>query len=331
MKKENKYTLIGLGTAVAGIATVAAVSSAITRKLLKIAMDREEPKEMAKNKERISCSGDMAAFMSVVSQSAEKLERSDYETVEIQSHDDIKLVGHWRMPSDPKRVIIAMHGWRSSWAQDFGSIADFWYDNDCAVLYAEQRGQGKSGGEYMGFGLLERYDCFDWVKWANERTGGSLPLYLGGVSMGASTVLMTAGLDLPDNVKGIVADCGFTSPHEIWKHVVESNLHLPYSMHAVAANDLCKKRINMTSQEYSTLDAMRECKVPILFIHGTDDKFVPISMTYENYKACVAPKRIMVVPGAGHGMSYFTDKQGYESAVIDFWNKYDFSKNDLNS
>ena len=326
MKKENKYTLIGLGTAVAGIATVAAVSSAITRKLLKIAMDREEPKEMAKNKEKISCSGDMAAFMSVVSQSAEKLERSDYETVEIQSHDDIKLVGHWRMPSDPKRVIIAMHGWRSSWAQDFGSIADFWYDNDCAVLYAEQRGQGKSGGEYMGFGLLERYDCFDWVKWANERTGGSLPLYLGGVSMGASTVLMTAGLDLPDNVKGIVADCGFTSPHEIWKHVVESNLHLPYSMHAVAANDLCKKRINMTSQEYSTLDAMRECKVPILFIHGTDDKFVPISMTYENYKACVAPKRIMVVPGAGHGMSYFTDKQGYESEIKEFWNKYDFCK-----
>lgn len=117
--------------------------------------------------------------------------------------------------------------------------------------------------------------------------------------MGATTVLMTAGLKLPDNVKGIVADCAFTSPQAIWKQVVENNLHMPYSIHAAAASDLCKKRINMSSQGYSTVEAMRHCKIPVLFIHGTDDKFVPVEMTCENYKACASEKELLIVPGGG--------------------------------
>lgn len=326
MKNETKYAFVGVGVALGGIVTVSAVTSLITKRLLKLAMDRKEPKSIVKNKAKLTRSGDMNLFLEAVAKADKKLRECNSETVEICSHDGVRLVGHWRMPSDPKRVIIAMHGWRSSWAQDFGSISDFWYDNDCAVLYAEQRGHGNSGGEYLGFGMLERHDCLGWINWVNEKTDMSLPVYLGGVSMGATTVLMTAGLDLPDNVKGIVADCGFTSPQAIWKHVVEKKFHMPYSLHASTASELCRKRINMTSHEYSAVDAMKVCKIPILFIHGTDDKFVPINMTYENYKACVAPKRIMVVPGAGHGMSYFTDKQGYESEIKEFWNKYDFCK-----
>ena len=214
-----------------------------------------------------------------------------------------------------------MHGWRSNWSQDFGTIAPFWFDNDCAVLFAEQRGQGNSGGDYMGFGLLERYDCLDWINWVNERTEGRLPIYLGGVSMGATTILMTAGFELPENVQGIVADCGFTSPHAIWKHVVENNFHLPYGLYSRAAKDIYEKRNQVPSDSYSTTKALANCKVPVLFIHGTDDNFVPIEMTYENYKACVSEKRLFVVPGAEHGMSYLVDKDGYETAVKQFWDK----------
>lgn len=323
MKKNTRNILIGIGAAAAGIGVLTALSYSITKKLMKIAMDRETPKAMKKSKEKLAGSPQMAEFIDAVLKAEEKLKSRENETVEIESRDGLRLVGHWIECENAKRVIVAMHGWRSSWAQDFGTIADFWYDSGCSVLYAEQRGQGESDGEYMGFGMLERYDTLSWINWVNERTGGSLPVYLGGVSMGATTVLMAAGLELPGNVKGIVADCGFTSPHAIWKHVVENNLHIPYSLHAAAASDLCKKRINMGAEEYSTIDAMKQCTVPVLFIHGTDDKFVPIEMTYENYKACASDKELLVVPGAGHGMSYFTDPEKYKKAVTDFCRRLD--------
>lgn len=328
MKKRTRNILIGTGITVAGIGAVTAVSYKLTQKLLKIAMDREEPEIMTKNKGKLTgVSGEKAEFLAEIASGAERLENGGCEQVEIESHDGLKLIGHWYTCENPRRVIIAMHGWRSTWSHDFGAIADFWHDNDCAVLYAEQRGQGNSGGEYMGFGLMERYDCLDWINWVNMHTGGELPIYLGGVSMGATTILMTAGFELPDNVKGIVADCGFTSPHAIWKHVVERNLHIPYDgIRGAIASDMCKRKINIGAKDYSAVDAMRECQVPVLFIHGTDDHFVPIEMTYENYKACAAPKRLLIVPGAEHAMSYFVDKDGYEKAVKDFWKDFDQSE-----
>ena len=217
-----------------------------------------------------------------------------------------------------------MHGWRSTWADDFGLIADFWHDNDCTVLYVEQRARGDSEGEYICFGLQERYDCLAWINYVNERTGGSLPIYLCGVSMGATTVLMTAGMKLPSTVKGIVADCGFTSPDQIWQYVAKNKIHIPYGrMTSNFANSISKEKIGLTADDYSTIEAMKECNVPVLFVHGTDDGFVPIEMTYQNYKACIAPKQLFVVPGAEHGMSYIENKLEYEQMFKKMWDDYD--------
>jgi pimeloyl-ACP methyl ester carboxylesterase len=155
-----------------------------------------------------------------------------------------------------------MHGWRSNWSQDFGGISPFWQENDCAVLYPEQRGQGGSGGEYMGFGLLERYDCAKWADLITKKTGGKLPVYLCGISMGATTVLMASGCGLPSSVHGIIADCGFTSPKDIWKHVAEQNLHIPYLLYGGAANDLCRKKIQVAPNSYSTTEALKENNIP---------------------------------------------------------------------
>ncbi len=326
MKKSTKNILIGAGVTAAAIGTVAAASYGVTRALVGVAMDRHEPKIMRKNKERLTglAMADMADLLERMDAAEEKLLASGCETVEITSDDGLRLIGHWRVGENPKRVIVAMHGWRSTWTKDFGIISEFWHANDCAVLYAEQRGQGESEGEYMTFGLMERYDCLAWVKWVNEKVGGSLPIYLGGLSMGATTILMTAGLDLPDTVKGIVADCGFTSSHEIWKHVASKNLRIPYGrFQRLVADGISKRKIAMGTKEYSTVDAMRVCKVPVLFIHGTDDHFVPVTMTYENYKACAAEKRLLIVPGADHGMSYILDQAAYENAVKQMWNDYD--------
>lgn len=323
MKKGIKNTIL-CTTALVGCAAALGVTYHITlQKLMKVALDREEPKEIARSKQKISASGDLSEIMSYVADSAELLKNKPHKNITITGNDGVKLVGHWYRPENPKRVIVAMHGWRSSWCQDFGIIADFWLKNNCAILFAEQRGQGDSGGEYMGFGLLERYDCYDWINWVNSKINGELPIYLGGLSMGATTVLMTSGFDLPKNVKGIIADCGFTSPSAIWKHVAQNNLHIPYGIYGAVANELCRKRINVASNEYSTTEALANCNVPVLFIHGTDDKFVPIEMTYENYKTCASNKTLFVVPGASHGMSYIWDKKGYETAVKTFWQEND--------
>ena len=323
MKKSTKNILIGAGIATAGAAAFGLIHHYTTKYLMKLALDREGPKSAANDKEKLMASGELSETLASIMEAAKVLEETEHEQVEIAAQDGIMLVGHWFCPENAKRIIIAMHGWRSTWSHDFGVIAPFWFENDCAVLFAEQRGQGNSGGEYMGFGLLERYDCLDWINWVNERTEEKLPIYLGGVSMGASTILMTAGFELPENVKGIVADCAFTSPHAIWKHVVENNFKLPFGLYSRAARDICEKRIQVPSDSYSTVEALSNCKVPVLFIHGTDDNFVPIEMTYENYKACVSEKRLFVVPGAEHGMSYFVDKDGYETAVKQFWKDFD--------
>ncbi|MBE6734771.1 MAG: alpha/beta hydrolase, partial [Ruminococcaceae bacterium] len=189
--------------------------------------------------------------------------------------------------------------------------------------YAEQRGQGDSGGEYMGFGLLERYDCYEWIKWIEENTSEELPIYLAGISMGATTVLMTSGFELPERIHGIVADCGFTSPHAIWKHVVQNNLKIPFGLYSTVAEELCRRKIQIGSKDYSCAEALENCKVPVLFIHGTDDHFVPVEMTYENYKACKGEKRLLIVPGADHGMSYLVDQKSYEDAMCEFFKDFD--------
>ena len=323
MKKSTKNILIGAGIATAGAAAFGLIHHYTTKYLMKLAIDREGPNSAAKDKEKLMASGDLSETVTSIIEAAKVLEETEHELIELTAQDGTMLVGHWFCPENAKRIIIAMHGWRSTWSQDFGAIAPFWFDNDCAVLFAEQRGQGNSGGKYMGFGLLERFDCLDWINWVNERTDAKLPIYLGGVSMGATTILMTAGFELPENVKGIVADCAFTSPHAIWKHVVENNFKLPFGLYSRAARDICEKRIQVRSDSYSTVEALSNCKIPVLFIHGTDDNFVPIEMTYENYKACVSEKRLFVVPGAEHGMSYFVDKDGYETAVKQFWKDFD--------
>ena len=326
MKKATKKVLIGSGIAVTSAAAIGVASSyAATKYLMKIAMDREVPKikNMEKAKDHVRGIPDFDAFCDKLAAAGEKLENSGCETVEISSYDGEKLIGHWYPAENAKRIIVAMHGWRSSWTRDFGVISHFWHDEGCSVLYVEQRGQNNSGGDYMGFGMIERYDCLEWVKWVNTRNEAGLPIYLAGVSMGAATVLMASGLELPDSVHGIISDCGFTSPHDIWKHVVENNLHLSYGVVGNIASDICKKKIQMGAKDYSTIEALKTNKIPVLFVHGTEDHFVPVEMTYENYKACTAPKRLFVVPGTDHGMSYSMDEEGYQTALRNFWCSFD--------
>ncbi len=310
----NKKAAAVIGTG----AAVTAASYALTDWMLRMAIDRNSANSLPVNRDENG--GDPYAMFREYGQA---LRDTPHETVEMLSRDGIKLTGHLFEVPSPKRIILAAHGWRSSWYSNYGYSYGFFRDEGCTVLYIEQRGQGNSGGRYIGFGLLERYDIADWLAWIEERFGDSLPVYAVGISMGATAVLMASGLELPGNVRGIVADCGFTSPDAIWKHVVRHDLHLPFLMTGLFSRMISRRLIGMSSSSYSTVDALRVNRLPVLFVHGQDDSFVPVGMTKENYEACTAEKDILIVPGAAHGMSYAVDRERYEEKERQFWQKYD--------
>lgn len=323
MEKSVRTALTAVGVTAAAAAAIAGASEMLTQSLVHEALDRVEPKLLGSAVNRTVEDTVRAEVRKRSGEHARCLRQIRTERVEIIGRDGTRLVGHWRQCEKEKRIVIAMHGWRSSWDWDFGASADFWQDAGCSVLYAEQRGQGESGGEYMGFGMIERYDCLEWVNWVNGRTAEKKRIYLAGISMGASTVLMAAGLELPENVRGIMADCGFTSPKAIWKYVMERNLRIPYGLCEKRVEDICMRRLKCGSGECSTLDALKNCRVPVLFIHGEADEFVPIGMTLQNFDACAAPKRILTVPGAGHAVSFLTAPALYKKTVLDFWKEFD--------
>lgn len=324
MKDGSKKMLVGMGAATAAMAAVTAGACAVSSVLLHLALDRKMPKLIQRGRKRLTGeSGDYEKLMEQMDLASRQLHGCGCVRVELTARDGTRLAAHWYENPYARRVVVAMHGWRSRWDQDFGLIAPFLHESGCSVLYVEQRGQNGSGGSHITFGLLERYDCLDWVQWVQAHTMPGLPVYLAGVSMGATTVLLAAGLELPDCVKGILADCGYTSPHAIWKHVAERNLHMNYDLHRSWVAWLCRRRLHMDMGDPSTLEALGRCRVPVLFVHGTDDHFVPVEMTYENYKACAAPKELLIVPGAGHGMSYLTERARYERTLKDFWRKWE--------
>ena len=321
MEKSTKIW-IGAGAVTAAAAAAGAAAHVMTKYLMNMAMDRQKPKSILKGnkaREKIRGTAYEEQFLEDLAAASEKLKNSRTERVEIESRDGIRLIGHIRKVQKPVRIILAMHGWRSSWDQDFGMIADFWEKSGCTVVYAEQRGQNDSGGDYMGFGMLERYDCVDWADWIHDHLSDTLPIYLAGVSMGASTVLMASCLDLPENVRGIAADCGYTSPMEIFRHITEDNLHLSYGLHRYDIDELCRKKIQLGPSDCTTLEALKRSTLPVLLVHGTDDTFVPVEMTYENYKACQGKRKLLIVPGADHGMSYYVARDEYEKTAGEFF------------
>ena len=322
MNKREKIMLIGSGITAAVMALAESARYRTADYLVRLALDRNKPPHTPGMKRRLSGSTIDDELLQKLENAGKELAACPHEIIRIQSQDGTPLVGHWMGVASPRRIVIAMHGWRSAWDHDFGLVADFFRNNGCSVLYAEQRGQGSSGGTHMGFGLTERYDCLDWIRWVNEKVGQQIPIYLCGISMGASTVLMAGGLELPPNVRGILADCGYTSTVDIWKHVAKQ-ARLAYPVYGGTAGKLAGKRLSMAVDADSCPQSLSRCRVPVLFVHGTEDHFVPIEMTYENYKACASPKRLFVVPGAEHGMSYLTDPHGYENAVQSFWADFD--------
>lgn len=242
-----------------------------------------------------------------------------YEDIWITSYDGLRLHAKFYAAKDASSPVqIMFHGYKSAAERDFcGGLREAIEGGFNAIL-VDQRAHGESGGKYLTFGIKERFDCLSWINYARTRFGADVPILLYGISMGASTVLMAAGENLPDNVAGIVADCGYTSPKDIICTVLRANRFPVFPIYPLARLG-ARLFAGFDLEETSVPTAMKNCTVPVLFIHGEDDRFVPCEMSRENFRLCKSKtRRLFTVARAGHGMSYMINRAGYLKEVNDF-------------
>jgi fermentation-respiration switch protein FrsA (DUF1100 family) len=245
-----------------------------------------------------------------------------FETVSISSEDGLRLVGYWLPAEKPSRdCVILAHGYTSR-ARYMSDFARFYREElGFNVLMPDARGHGASEGDYIGMGWPERRDYVRWITWLIGRQGEDSRIVLHGVSMGGATVLMASGEALPPNVRAVIEDCGYTSADEEFSYQIGRLYHLPRSPIIPTTSRLTKQRAGYSFEEASALAQVRKSRTSTLFIHGEDDNFVPFEMVKRLYAACPADKALFVVPGAGHGASFWVDRQGYTQAVRDFLGK----------
>lgn len=218
-------------------------------------------------------------------------------------------------------TVILFHGYRSSADRDFSCAVKLYCEQGYNVLLTDQRSHGKSEGKLITFGVKERYDAVSWAEFFTKNIDPKANIILGGMSMGATTVLLAAGLGLPKNVKGIIADCGFTSPAEIIKKVARQSFHINASVFLPVMNLLCLITGHFGIYGVSTEKSLAASKLPVLFIHGKSDNFVPCEMSERNYKGAAGEKEILLVDGADHGMSYLIDTVNVEEHLRKFLNR----------
>lgn len=269
---------------------------------------------------------DWDAYIPGIRAGRQRLDAKPREDVYIMSGDGLKLHGTFFPCGDSDRAVVCFHGYTSEGLNDFSSIAGFYLEKGWNLLVVDSRAHGRSEGAYIGFGCLDRHDALLWVRYMAERLGQDCRLMLHGISMGGATVLMAAGLKLPKQVKAVVSDCGFTSAWEVFGHVLKTMYHMPAFPVMQIADRMARKEAGFGLDECNAREEVKKAQVPILFIHGDKDTFVPCSMVYELYNACRSPKELLVVPGAGHAESYYKDTLGYEEAVGKLVGKWVFQE-----
>lgn len=242
------------------------------------------------------------------------------EFVTVTSCDGLTLSGRYYHVCDGAPLDIAFHGYRSASLTDFCGGAAISQELGHNLLLVDQRAHGKSQGRTITFGIKERYDVLTWVDYAVERFGPDTKILLYGISMGASTVVMASELSLPENVKGIVADCPYSSPMKIILSVARTK-RIPAAVAAVFCWAGAKVYGGFDIREADPIRAVQKARVPILLIHGESDGFVPCDMSGEIQRA--NPLRVYrcTFPGADHGISFLVDPERYRRIITEFCEK----------
>jgi uncharacterized protein len=247
-------------------------------------------------------------------------EKQNFEIVEIQSEDGLKLKARFLKngQSNGKAVILA-HGYKGN-SEQMPGITKFYFDQGYDILKPDARGHGFSEGEYIGYGWHDRKDYVQWSRYLVEEMGEE-NIFLHGFSMGAATVLMASSEKLPDQVKGIIADSGYTTVLEELTHQLKYLYQLPAFPVMQVTSAITSIRAGYTFSEASAIDSVMKTKLPLFIIHGDQDKLVPTEMGRRIFDIAKSDKELWIVPGAGHTEAYTIAEKEYQERLKAFWKK----------
>jgi len=242
---------------------------------------------------------------------------------ETSATDNLKLVADFVPAAKAtKRTVIVAHGYMGN-KEQMASYIRLWHRQGYNVLAPDDRGNGQSEGHYYGFGWPDRLDYLKWTQQVIRRVGADSRIGLFGVSMGGATVMMMSGEHLPSQVKAIIEDCGYTSVGDELTYELKALYHLPKFPLIYTANWVAQSKAHFNFLKASSVTQLKHNRLPIFFIHGGRDTFVPTKMVYQNYRATtVKDKQLWVVPGAGHAEAFTKQPQVYTQKVDTFMAKY---------
>lgn len=249
----------------------------------------------------------------------------------VRSHDGLTLAGRYFPPEEgtPRGIVLLVHGYRSSPLGDFSCAVRDMHKLGMGCFLIEHRAHLTSEGDTITFGVMERYDVLAWTRLIEKEFPG-VPVILDGISMGGATVLMAAGLPLPDSVRGIISDCPYTSMKEMFEKIIGEWFHLPAWPFIPLAALYCRMKNGFGFGEVTAQDGLLKARVPVLMAHGTGDTFVPYEMSEKIYNLAKdkVDVTLLTAEGAEHGLSYLCAYEEYHSAVAAFFDKCLSTKND---
>ncbi|MGM9937264.1 MAG: alpha/beta hydrolase [Candidatus Ornithomonoglobus sp.] len=302
---------IAAGTAAIGMGAAAEM---LFKKTVDIGNDRGMPK--------LNIGFDWHIYIPLVKEKIEWISSMEPEEHYILTDDKLKLKAKYIKAEKPThKTVIAVHGYRSRSIYEFSAIAEMYHKNGYNVLLVDCRSHGESEGRYAGLGALDRYDILQWIHYVVSTIDRQAEIWLHGISTGASTILFVSEFRLPDNVKGVIADCAFTSSWEVLNHIFGNKYGVNMRPVLKLTSLICKRRVGYRFEDINTVEILKNSTLPMLFIHGSEDNFVPVAMSRRNYEACASDKKeLLIMDGACHAESFYKNPELYEKAVMEFIN-----------
>ncbi len=316
---QTFFTVLGII-----IAVIVFIYIVIAVVMFKMALTR--PKKTPNPRVVDDYSDHMKPFLGFVKEEKDWLFAQNIEEIDIKSFDGLNLKGYFIAAEKPSnKTLLAIHGYKSCALNEYSSYIRMYHEMGFNVLVPDDRAHGKSEGKYIGFGWLDRLDCISWAKYIVNRFGENTSILLHGISMGSATVMNASGeKELPKQVKGIVADCGFCTAWEELAHVMKKDFHL-HAFPTLYLASLINRIFNQYHfKENNSIEQVKKAKVPFLFIHGDSDDFVPTAMVYKVYEACASEQKEMhLFKGAAHAESYYVCRDEYVETLKKFVDKID--------
>ncbi len=271
----------------------------------------------------VHSSREKAGIVAIKDPKEEWTAAQDFKALEIEGIKGEKLRG-WYLPAEKESnvYVVCSHGYRSHGRREFRFVSKYYHDKGYNLLLVDHQASGDSGGTFISFGYYESQNILKWLDYIKAEFNPDAEIIMHGVSMGCATVTMLADDEriLP-NVKFIVADCGFDTMKNQFVHCLKL-LKTPVQPLMTTTNWANKLAQNFYYEDVRPIDHVKNAVVPMLFVHGGADTFVPTHMGRELYDACTSEKDLLIVEGASHAASYQTDTEAYDKKLDEFAEKY---------